>query len=71
MVTCFGLLAQSVRSVRQHYGGDAEPFEGLGVPEVRAVQQRGLLLQGECGEERGDVELRGVSGHIDPKRFGF
>jgi len=29
-----GLLAESVRAVRHHHGGDAEPIDGLGRPEV-------------------------------------
>nr|BFE75004.1 hypothetical protein GCM10020092_083050 [Actinoplanes digitatis] len=49
-------LAQAVRSVGHHDAGNAEALDGLRAPEVGAVEQLGLLLEAERGEQGRDIE---------------
>ena len=49
------LLAQPVGAVGDHRGGHAQALHRLGVPEIQARAQPGLLLQGHLGDELFDV----------------
>ena len=62
MVAALALLAQTVRTVGDHDGGHAQAFIGLGVPEVGAVQEVGLLLEGQLAEDLLDIECLGGGG---------
>src|SRR5215203_3737917 len=55
MVGLARLGAQPVRPVRHHDPRNAEPLDWRGVPEGRPDHQRRLLLQGQLGNERGQV----------------
>ena len=49
------LLAQAVGAVGDHRGRNAQALHRLGVPEVRAGTQPGLLLKGHLSDEGFDV----------------
>ena len=57
LVGILGLLAQPVRTIGDHQGGNPQAFNWLGVPEIAAGQQRTLLLEGELCEKLGNLFL--------------
>src|SRR5215207_3333225 len=69
MVGLARLGAQPVRPVRHHDPRNAEPLDWRGVPEGRPDHQRRLLLQGQLGNERGQVG-RHVRHGGTPRRVG-
>ena len=61
------LLAQAVRAVADHAGGDAQTLYSLRVPEVGAGAEPGLFLQRELGNKRLDIHK---ASFIPPLRAG-
>jgi hypothetical protein len=57
VVALHRLHSQAVRAVGHGDGGDAEPVDGSGVPEVATQAQRSLLGQGEAGDHL-EIRLR-------------
>ena len=45
MVLLAALLAQTVGAVGEHHAGDAQPWDGFGIPKVGAGHERGLFFQ--------------------------
>jgi hypothetical protein len=53
-----------VRAVRQHDRGNAEPLVALCVPEIRTVEQSGLLLKREIGQQGRQIDASSDVGHV-------
>ena len=69
LVGAHGLLAQPVGTVGDHQGGNPQPFDRLGVPEIAAGEQRALFLEGELREKLGNL-LFGEHCDSNPDRYG-
>ena len=52
-----------------HQGGNPQPFDRLGVPEIAAGEQRALFLEGELREKLGNL-LFGEHCDSNPDRYG-
>ena len=51
MIAFLILLAQTVRPVGNHCGGNTQAFHCFGMPEIRAGAEPGLFLQGHFGNQ--------------------
>ncbi|MNC41058.1 hypothetical protein D3C75_898060 [compost metagenome] len=59
MVCALRLFAQAMRTVCHHYRRDAQPLNPLGMPEIKARAECGLLFKRQLRNEMSNVSSHG------------